>query len=41
MAGIVVIFFPKNKKISSHMSHISEQINPSNRKIYSYEQKRL
>ena len=37
MAGIIVIFFLKDKKLSSRMDHISEHINSSNQKNYSYD----
>ena len=33
MAGIIVIFFLNGNKLSSHMAHISEQINSLNNKI--------
>ena len=36
---VSLLFFVINdKKISSHMAHISEHINSSNRKIHSYDQ---
>ena len=38
MSGIFVIFFLNYKRLSSHLSHISEHINYSNNKIHSYDQ---
>ena len=38
MACIIVICVLNDKKLSSHMSHISEYINSSNQKIHSYDQ---
>ena len=36
MAGIIVILFLNDKKLSSHMDQTSEYINSSNHKIHSY-----
>ena len=38
MAGIIVIFFINDTKLSSHMAQISEHINSSNHKIHSHDQ---
>ena len=40
MVGIIAIFFLNDKKLSSHMDQISEQINFSNNKFKSYNQMR-
>ena len=40
MAGIIVIFFLDDNKLSSHMAQISEHINSSDQKINSYDQMR-
>ena len=40
MAGIIIIFFLKDNKLSSHMAQISEHINDSNQQIHSYDQTR-
>ena len=40
MSGIIVIFFLIFKKLSLHMDRISEHINSSIQKIYSYDQMR-
>ena len=38
MAGSIVIFVLKDKKLSSHINQISEQISYLNHKIHSYDQ---
>ena len=38
MAGIVVIFFLNDRKLSSHLAHINEHINSSNHNIHTYYQ---
>ena len=38
MEGIIVIFVLNDSKLSSHMFHISQYINSSNKKIHSYDQ---
>ena len=40
MAGIIVIFFLKDKKLSPNTAQISEHINSSNKKNHSYDQMR-
>ena len=40
MAGIIVIFFPNDTKLSSHMDQISEHLNASNHKIHPQDQMR-
>ena len=38
MTGFISICFQNNKKLSAHIAHISQQFNPINHKIYSYDQ---
>ena len=38
MACIIFIFVLNDKKLSSHMSYITEHINSSNHNIHSYDQ---
>ena len=35
---IAILFFLNDKKLSSHMDHISEHINSLNQKFHSYDQ---
>ena len=39
MAGIIVIFFLKDKKLSPNTAQISEHINSTNYKIHYYDQR--